>query len=77
MGSHATDPLAVLEDFKDKKRPWKSLSITRGDLFIVDTKYAGKDLIFPAPYHWYPPFIRIPRKSALSMTKMENSNVSH
>ena len=56
--------------------PWKSLRISRGDLWVADTKDPHKGITYPAS-SGDAPFIRIPRKAALKITRMESIEESN
>jgi hypothetical protein len=50
---------------------WTSLRINDGDLYVADTIDDSKGLIYPVS-DGVSPFMRVPRKTALSITKMDN-----
>ena len=50
---------------------WTSLRINDGDLYVADTMDDSKGLIYPVS-DGVSPFMRLPRKAALSMTKMDD-----
>ena len=50
---------------------WTSLRINDGELYVVDTMDDSKGLIYPVS-HGVSPFMRLPRKAALSITKMDD-----
>ena len=50
---------------------WTSLRISDGDLYVADTLDDSKGLIYPIS-EGVSPLMRLPRKSALSMTKMDD-----
>ena len=55
--------------------PWHSLNVCHGDLKIVDTKDASRGLVFRGDKN-VPIFLRVPRKVALSISKMDQLPVS-
>ena len=50
---------------------WTSLRINDGELYVADTMDDSKGLIYPVS-HGVSPFMRLPRKAALSITKMDD-----
>ena len=56
--------------------PWKSLRISDGDLFVSDTKDPCKGLIYNQ-LSGNPVYIRIPRKSSLEITKLNQLSESN
>jgi len=59
----------------EKDKPWQSLRVSAGDLFVADTKRADKGLVFRYP-DGVEAFTRVPRKAALQMTRMGNPLVT-
>ena len=56
--------------------PWHSLNVCHGDLKIVDTKNASRGLVCRGDKN-VPIFLRVPRKVALSISKMDQLPVSN
>ena len=50
---------------------WTSLRINDGDLYVADTIHDSKGLIYPVS-DGVSPFMKVPCKTALSITKMDN-----
>ena len=56
------------------KKPWKSVCISHGELFVADTTRGHMGFVYHSTDS-EPAFIRVPRKAALSMTRMDDASV--
>ena len=75
-GVSHTPPIQKPSNFDCNLPSWKSVSISNGEMMIVDTKNAAKGLTYQHSNKNTPPFIRLPRKAALTMTGMSDIHCS-
>ena len=70
-GSISCDKLCQPKNV-NPKFPWHCLRIRNGDLHVVDTENSNMGLIHHVPHGGHFAFIRIPRKDALFMSRMDD-----
>ena len=75
-GLPTQSPLLRPEKLPSNSLPWKCLHIADNELHVCDTKNSSKGLIHPAG-NGVTPFIRAPRKVALSMTGWSSTTITN